>query len=207
MIQIMIFSYKVIGVILLGTGIVFASYITLYGRNNIHANSQANTSVSPTSEAVFQNPAFTPSFTPSPTGDTGGLITTSYQNYGWYMHDGKNMQYVDGSWYDSPQQDKSRTQGQTTQQTTQNDSSNYNSSNYVAPTLYIPPSSSNNTVTIPITPVPTVDNTAAFQACNDAVYARYNQQISSCNGDASCQQGVGQDEASGLNVCHSTYGM
>src|SRR6185503_1221852 len=30
-----------------------------------------------------------PSATPTPT----------YQNYGWYMHDGQSMQYFNGSWY------------------------------------------------------------------------------------------------------------
>ncbi|SRR5258708_853541 len=27
-----------------------------------------------------------------------------YQNYGWYMHNGQSMQYVNGNWYSTPQQ-------------------------------------------------------------------------------------------------------
>lgn len=35
-----------------------------------------------------------------------------YQNYGWYMHNGQSMQYVDGNWYTTPQQDATPTSTQ-----------------------------------------------------------------------------------------------
>src|SRR5258708_26377143 len=39
-----------------------------------------------------------------PASSTNDNKAPSYQNYGWYMHDGVSMQYVNGQWYSTPQQ-------------------------------------------------------------------------------------------------------
>lgn len=39
-----------------------------------------------------------------PTSSTRDNNVPSYQNYGWYEHNGVSMQYVDGNWYSTPQQ-------------------------------------------------------------------------------------------------------
>jgi len=36
------------------------------------------------------------------------ISSETYQNYGWYMHNGQSMQYVNGQWYTSPQQNNSQ---------------------------------------------------------------------------------------------------
>ena len=43
---------------------------------------------------VTYAPVFLPTATPTP----------AYQNYGWYMHDGQSMQYLNSNWYSTPQQ-------------------------------------------------------------------------------------------------------
>jgi hypothetical protein len=42
--------------------------------------------------------------TQQPASSTSNNNAPSYQNYGWYMHNGVSMQYVNGNWYISPQQ-------------------------------------------------------------------------------------------------------
>ena len=58
----------------------------------------------------------------SETINTGGTtIQNNWQNYGWYIHNGQSMQYVNGQWFSTPQQDNQSGQ--------QNNSSNTNNSN------------------------------------------------------------------------------
>lgn len=52
---------------------------------------------------------------------------TTYQNYGWYMHNGQSMQYINGNWYTTAQQDVTPTSQQ---------NSNSNGSSYtIEPTV------------------------------------------------------------------------
>lgn len=39
---------------------------------------------------------------------SNSISPETYQNYGWYMHNGQSMQYVNGQWYTSPQQNNSQ---------------------------------------------------------------------------------------------------
>ena len=55
-------------------------------------------------------PSETPTVDPSPAAQVVQQAPAQYQNYGWYMHDGKSEQYVDGQWYTSPQQGSTTTQ-------------------------------------------------------------------------------------------------
>ena len=63
-------------------------------------------------------PTVSPTTVPSPTikpiyyTPTKPLPTPTpmvYENYGWYMHDGQVMQYFNGSWFTTPQQDNTPT--------------------------------------------------------------------------------------------------
>ncbi len=42
-------------------------------------------------------------------GQTNGNNPVSYQDYGWYIHEGKSMQYVNGQWYTTPQEASANT--------------------------------------------------------------------------------------------------
>lgn len=74
-----------------------------------------NKASSQTSNTNSQIPTDTPNYTspqsyqqqttPNDNQPAGG-----YQNYGWYMHNGQSMQYVDGNWYSEPQQAKPTSQ-------------------------------------------------------------------------------------------------
>lgn len=47
----------------------------------------------------------TPVLPPSGTDESKNTpVVISYQNYGWYLHNGQSMQYVNGQWYSTPQQ-------------------------------------------------------------------------------------------------------
>lgn len=61
-----------------------------------------STSATPTPSSYILN---IPTDTPVPTlQQLQQAPVQQYQNYGWYTHNGKSMQYVNGNWYDSPQQ-------------------------------------------------------------------------------------------------------
>ena len=78
--------------------------------------------ISPTPTDI-PTPIYVPTQTYQPPVNTN-TQSSNYQNYGWYMHDGKSMQYINGQWYDIPQQAKPRPQQQPQQQTNNSVSSN-----------------------------------------------------------------------------------
>lgn len=55
----------------------------------------------PTPEVIIFN---TPTPVPQQNYQQYQQRTQKYQNYGWYWHSGQSMQYIDGNWYNTPQQ-------------------------------------------------------------------------------------------------------
>lgn len=94
-----------------------------FGKSNYSAsvlNANTTKEVLPTRIVVTQQPIISPTLTPSPTikivitsshPPQPTVISTpaSYANYGWYIHDGQSMQYVNGSWFIEPQQNATPT--------------------------------------------------------------------------------------------------
>ena len=115
------------------------------------------TTESPTVEPTVITPTDYP--TPTTSYYVYPTSTPTYQNYGWYTHNGSSMQYVNGSWYPTPQQNTPPTQAP------QNNTPQYNYSytNVAYPTP-IPPLTFNT----PVPAAPVVDCSsyrAELQSC------------------------------------------
>jgi hypothetical protein len=94
--------------ILIGSAIIWNP---LRGGSNINANKKPSslkvvTSPRPViSKAIIVSPTLKPVYISAPKPlPTITPTSVVYQNYGWYTHDGKNMQYFNGAWFSEPQQ-------------------------------------------------------------------------------------------------------
>lgn len=200
------------------TGLIgILSTIILYKRISLPITP---TTSLPTTPVIQREAVFPTSALPTQTAYQGREpAQVSYQNYGWYMHNGRSMQFVKGQWYDAPQEDKPQTQSPAVLYDSTVSNPAYAVPAYTIPTMYIPSASPT------MSPFPTPDNSqrfANFQACNDRVYALYKEQIAGCpavlpqndpnyiystQDNAYCKQGAGQNETSGLQNCQSIYGF
>jgi hypothetical protein len=82
--------------------------------------SPVNANLLPTPQIVTDTPSALPTEIPSYNSNTNSNNTTpqqQYQNYGWYEHNGQSMQYINGNWYASPQQNVTSTQTSSSQST------------------------------------------------------------------------------------------